>query len=265
MGFRAYWIQFLNLLLSGLLAFASLGKCPHPNSNQKWPVLIKPIHVATDFIDLPFSTFGSFILDTTFLTDQTRTKIGTKSACMKCPLSEDRPLSQGSYSHYLSNRESNPNRSKSNPNLETLSNIYPHQNFIEFTDLFVLYFFCLFVIEYFSFWFSTSFAPWSKSNFSLLISPTEITTGSYFDFNVSWSWTEEVKILFGDELLLLTVVRIRTMGVPKVYFKLNSRKTKKGKSRSGTCSTSQWKLAFGTPFLGLIKWKPLLWRPSWRK
>ena len=155
------------------------------HSNQKWPALIKPIHVATDFIDLPFSTFGSFILDTTFLTDQTRTKIGTKSACMKCPLSEDRAHPQGTYSHYLSNRESNPNRSKSNPNLETLSNIYPHQNFIEFTDLFVLYFFCLFVIEYFSFWFSTSFAPWSKSNFSLLISPTEITTGSYFDFNVS--------------------------------------------------------------------------------
>ena len=35
-----------------------------------------------------------------------------------------------------------------------------------------------------------------------------------------------MKILFGDELLLLTVVRIRTMGVPKVSFKLNSRKTK---------------------------------------
>ena len=30
---------------------------------------------------------------------------------------------------------------------QTLSKIYPHQNFIEFTDLLVLYFFCLFVIK----------------------------------------------------------------------------------------------------------------------
>jgi len=171
-----------------------------------------PAHLAVGFQDHPFAPLESKGLRHVPL-------FGPHSfwsAPMLHPFSDDRPLSQFDLIQIFSQTA---NRSKNNPNLvQTLPTSKFHRIYKSLSTVL----FCLFVIKYFSFWFSTSFAPWSKSNFSLLISPTEITTGSYFDFNVSWSWTEEVKILFGDELLLLTVVWIRTMvhGGPKGHFQI---------------------------------------------
>ena len=61
---------------------------------------------------------------------------------------KDRPLSQLSLILFIF-QTVNPTQIDQRVT-QTLSKIYPHQNFIEFRDLLLLYFFCLFVIKWIS-------------------------------------------------------------------------------------------------------------------